>query len=97
MAIATTKGDKMETTVNDYKKTMNKQATHAVDSIKNAGENFVDSSLGHQIADTAKEYKERTVEFYDSTLERVRANPFPAIAIALGLGVVAGFALRGRK
>ena len=93
----------METTMNEYKKQLNNLnskaslvAHSAVEKAKNAGEELLDSSAAQELADRLQDYRKRGVEIYDASVDRVRENPMTALAIALGVGFVAGLAMRRR-
>jgi ElaB/YqjD/DUF883 family membrane-anchored ribosome-binding protein len=44
--------------------------------------------------DSFKQIKSKTIEAYDSSLQTVRQNPIKSLAVALGLGVAAGYLLK---
>jgi len=41
--------------------------------------------------ETLKQIKTKTVEAYDSSVQLVRRNPIKSVAVALGVGALAGY------
>jgi ElaB/YqjD/DUF883 family membrane-anchored ribosome-binding protein len=85
----------METsTANDFK-TQNKiKLPLAVD------QSSKHSSMSHEshfpMEETFNQIKTKTVDAYDSSIQTVKRNPVKSLAIALGLGVAAGYLLKRR-
>lgn len=73
------------------------KASHVVDRVKRAGESLLDSPVAEQFSDKMADFRDRSVEAYDSSIELVRRNPVASIATALGIGVIAGLAWRSSR
>jgi ElaB/YqjD/DUF883 family membrane-anchored ribosome-binding protein len=48
------------------------------------------------ITETFNQLRTKTVEAYDSSIQVVRRNPVKSLAVAIGLGVAAGYFLKRR-
>lgn len=93
----------METTMNDFKKELNNinskasaVAKSAANKARSATEELIDSSNPHQLTERLQDYRDRGVELYDASMDRVRENPMTSLAIAMGLGFIAGLFMRRR-
>lgn len=53
-------------------------------------------SIEKPIEETYNKIKAKTVDVYDSSIEVVRENPVKSLAVALGVGLAAGYLLRRR-
>lgn len=86
----------METTAtNEFKSQVKPKSPLAVDQA--ASRHSTSSSEIHfPMEETFKQIKTKTVEAYDSSIQMVRQNPVKSLAIALGLGVAAGYFLKRR-
>lgn len=84
----------METaTTNDFKTQVKQKSPLAVDQA--ASKHGTSSSEIHfPMEETFKQIKTKTAEAYDSSIQVVRKNPVKSLAIALGLGVAAGYLLK---
>jgi ElaB/YqjD/DUF883 family membrane-anchored ribosome-binding protein len=53
-------------------------------------------SIEKPLEETYNQIKTKTVDAYDSSIQMVRQNPVKSLAVALGIGVAAGYLLRHR-
>lgn len=85
----------METaTTSDFKTQVKQKSPLAVDQ---AGRhNATLSEVHFPMEETFRQIKNKTVEAYDSSIQVVRQNPVKSLAIAMGLGVAAGYLLKRR-
>lgn len=89
-------GERMETaSTNDFKTQVKQKSPLAVDQ---AGSRHSSSSseVHFPMEETFKQIKAKTAEAYDSSIQIVRQNPVKSLAIAVGLGVAAGYLLKRR-
>jgi ElaB/YqjD/DUF883 family membrane-anchored ribosome-binding protein len=87
--------EKMNESIKDFKDQVTHKVPLAVDhSIKEARSLF--ESIERPIEETYGKLKKTTVEAYDSSIHTVRENPVKSLAIALGVGVAAGYLLKRR-
>lgn len=94
----------METTTSDYKKqinNLNARASATLDKAagkaKEVSEEILNSPQARDLAHQLKDYRQRSAELYDASVDRVRENPMTALAIAAGVGFLAGFVMRSRR
>jgi ElaB/YqjD/DUF883 family membrane-anchored ribosome-binding protein len=87
--------EKMETSINDFKEQVIQKIPLEVDhSLKEARSML--ESIEKPLEETYNKIKTRTVEAYDSSIQVVRQNPVKSLAIALGVGLAAGYLLKRR-
>ena len=85
----------METAAtNEFKPQMKPKSPLAVDQAAKHSQSAHESSF--PMSETFNQIKTKTVEAYDSSIQVVRQNPVKSLAVALGLGVAAGYLLRRR-
>ena len=73
------------------------KANYTADKVKKAGENFLETPIGERFSDGLSDIRSRSVAAYDTSVEAFRKNPMIWLGAALGIGVIAGFALRRRS
>lgn len=86
----------METSVPEVKDQMAAKSSAAVESMKKSVSKMVNPSLTDKIANKATEYKEDTIEVYDTSINLIRKNPLLSIGIATGVGFVIGWLSKRR-
>jgi ElaB/YqjD/DUF883 family membrane-anchored ribosome-binding protein len=86
----------METSVPEIKDQMAAKSSAAVESMKKSVSKMVNPSLSDKIANKATEYKEDTIEAYDSSINLIRENPLVSVGIATGVGFVIGWLSKRR-
>ena len=85
----------METAAtNDFKSQVKQKSPLAVDQA--SSRHSSSSEVHFPMEETFKQIKNKTAEAYDSSIQVVRQNPVKSLAIALGLGVAAGYLLKRR-
>jgi ElaB/YqjD/DUF883 family membrane-anchored ribosome-binding protein len=85
----------MNENAKEFKDQVSQKIPLAVDhSIKEARSML--ESIEKPIEETYNKIKTKTVEAYDSSIHVVRQNPVKSLAIALGVGVAAGYLLKRR-
>lgn len=80
---------------NDFKSQVKQKTPLAVDQASSR-HGSSSSEMHFPMEETFKQIKEKTTEAYDSSIQVVRQNPVKSLAIALGLGVAAGYLLKRR-
>jgi ElaB/YqjD/DUF883 family membrane-anchored ribosome-binding protein len=85
----------METTATDFKNQVKQKIPLAVDQTGKVTHSTHESGI-FPIAETFKEIRAKTAEAYDSSIQVVRKNPVKSLAVALGLGLAAGYLLKRR-
>jgi ElaB/YqjD/DUF883 family membrane-anchored ribosome-binding protein len=65
------------------------------DEAMKASRTFYDS-IEKPLEETYNQIKTKTIDAYDSSIQVVRQNPVKSLAVALGIGVAAGYLLRHR-
>jgi ElaB/YqjD/DUF883 family membrane-anchored ribosome-binding protein len=85
----------MNENAKEFKDQVSQKIPLAVDhSIKEARSML--ESIEKPIEETYNKIKTKTVEAYDSSIHVVQQNPVKSLAIALGVGVAAGYLLKRR-
>jgi ElaB/YqjD/DUF883 family membrane-anchored ribosome-binding protein len=77
---------------NEFKNQGKSSSPLAIDAAARSGQH--ESGIHFPMEENFKQIKDKTVEAYDSSLQSLRQNPIKSIAIALGLGVAAGYFLK---
>lgn len=87
----------MNPTTTDVKNQMNgKTAATMTEQMKKAGNKLLESPVAEELVETFHGLQDRTVETYESSVELVRRNPVRSLAVAVGIGFLAGWILKRR-
>jgi ElaB/YqjD/DUF883 family membrane-anchored ribosome-binding protein len=81
---------------NDFFTQLKNKAPLAVDKASHGGHDVMESVESFSLQETFNDIKEKTEETWNSSLKVVRNNPVKSLAIALSLGLAAGYLFKRR-
>lgn len=86
----------METSLNEFKDQLNTKNPLKVDHSRTDMSSYFDS-IEKPLEEAYDKIKSESIHAYDSSIKIVRQNPVKSLAMALGVGLAAGYLLKRRK